>query len=76
MNVAIHNILTESQISHPSSATRHTSLATRVGRTLSLWRDRIRERQGYATFDERDLHDLGLSRWEVEQELAKPFWRG
>jgi uncharacterized protein YjiS (DUF1127 family) len=75
MNVAIDNILAHTPVSDPSSATRHAGLAARLGQILSLWRDRIRDRQGYARFDERDLHDLGLSRWAVEQELAKPFWR-
>jgi uncharacterized protein YjiS (DUF1127 family) len=30
----------------------------------------------FAALDRRDLSDLSLSRWEVERELAKPFWRG
>ena len=45
-------------------------------RTLRLWVARHRERQDFTLVDERDLRDLGLSRWELERELAKPFWRG
>jgi uncharacterized protein YjiS (DUF1127 family) len=47
-----------------------------VGRTIQLWRGRFRERHAFASFDHRELTDLRLSRWEVERELAKPFWRG
>jgi uncharacterized protein YjiS (DUF1127 family) len=47
-----------------------------LGRTLRLWRARIRERHAFPALEERDLRDLRLSRWEVDRELAKPFWRG
>lgn len=46
------------------------------GRTVRLWRNRINEREALARLGDRDLRDLRLSHWEVEQELAKPFWRG
>jgi len=44
-------------------------------RTLRLWRTRIRQRHAFPVLDERDLRDLRVSRWDVERELAKPFWR-
>jgi len=47
-----------------------------MARTLRLWRARSRERQQLAAIDGRDLRDAGLSRYDVERELAKPFWRG
>jgi uncharacterized protein YjiS (DUF1127 family) len=47
-----------------------------VARTLRLWRMRFRDRQAFPVLDERGLRDLRLSRWDVERELAKPFWRG
>ena len=47
-----------------------------LGRVLGTWRERVRERREYAKLDRRDLLDLGLSRWQVEGEMAKPFWRG
>jgi uncharacterized protein YjiS (DUF1127 family) len=28
-----------------------------------------------ARLSERDLKDIGLSRYDVEMELRKPFWR-
>jgi uncharacterized protein YjiS (DUF1127 family) len=54
-----------------------TPLVRSVMRTIQLWRARIRERRAFpADLDERQLHDLRLSRWELDRELRKPFWRG
>jgi uncharacterized protein YjiS (DUF1127 family) len=39
------------------------------------WSERSRERHVLAELDDRALHDIGLSRSEVEREAAKPFWR-
>ncbi len=47
----------------------------RFGDMLHTWRKRNQERQAFAHLDYRDLRDIGLSQWEVEAELAKPFWR-
>ena len=56
------------------------SRLARVGETLlstlRLWRSRFNDRRAFPVLDERELRDLGLSRWDVERELAKPFWRG
>jgi uncharacterized protein YjiS (DUF1127 family) len=71
---------------HPSLINYHSfrhgpaSRASAVGRalldTLRLWRARSRERRAFSIVDERDLRDLGMSRWDLESELSKPFWRG
>ncbi|MGD0433403.1 MAG: DUF1127 domain-containing protein [Acetobacteraceae bacterium] len=53
-----------------------TALLKSVARTLGVWRSRYRERHAFPVLDHRELRDLGLSRWDVERELAKPFWRG
>jgi len=58
------------------SARRPSGLISRLGRLLGTWRRRMRERQAFAKLDCRELSDMGLSRWDVERELAKPFWRG
>jgi uncharacterized protein YjiS (DUF1127 family) len=76
MNVAIHDTLTYSRTSHRRSASNRTGIAAAIGRTIGLWRSRIRARRGFAVLDERDLRELRLSQWEVDRELAKPFWRG
>jgi uncharacterized protein YjiS (DUF1127 family) len=42
---------------------------------LRKWRVRARQRAELARLGERDLHDLGWSRAQVEFEINKPFWR-
>ncbi len=73
MTVAAHDILQETR--HSSSGVGPAGLAGSIGRAIGIWRRRISERQTFAALDRRDLRDLGLSQWEVELELAKPFWR-
>lgn len=46
-----------------------------VVRTLYTWQRRAHERRHLASLDERLLRDMGLSRHDVAEETAKPFWR-
>lgn len=39
------------------------------------WLELGRQRRHLARLDDRMLKDIGLSRADVEQETAKPFWR-
>jgi uncharacterized protein YjiS (DUF1127 family) len=68
-------MLTECQAAGGPSTGHRIGVATRIGKMFAIWRRRIQERDAFAHLNERDLHDIGLSRWEVETELAKPFWR-
>ena len=43
--------------------------------TLRVWRERSRMRRELAQWNERDLHDIGLSWSSVAEEVNKPFWR-
>lgn len=43
--------------------------------TLMLWHQRAFTRRELARLDDRMLHDIGLSHADVENEVAKPFWR-
>jgi uncharacterized protein YjiS (DUF1127 family) len=51
-------------------------LAAQSVATLRLWRRRMREREALARWDDRDLRDAGITRAEILNEIAKPFWRG
>ena len=42
---------------------------------LSVWRARARERRQLRELSDTLLHDLGLSRSDIDAEIAKPFWR-
>ncbi|MBV8169262.1 MAG: DUF1127 domain-containing protein [Alphaproteobacteria bacterium] len=44
-------------------------------RLLTLWRRRAIEKRELASLDERGLHDIGLTRSDVQAAIAKPFWR-
>lgn len=74
MNTTMRPTLTDCQAYDRRPAVG--SVAAWVARLLGRWRNRIKERQALAMMDARDLRDVGLSRWEIERELAKPFWWG
>ena len=42
---------------------------------VETWLDRRAQRMELAELDDHMLHDVGLSRADVEREVAKPFWR-
>jgi uncharacterized protein YjiS (DUF1127 family) len=75
MSVTIQGMLTECQVGPGLSSARHAGFLVRVADVVATWRRRDRDRQAFAHLDHRELRDMGLSRWEVETELAKPFWR-
>ena len=39
------------------------------------WLDRVRQRRDLSELSDHMLKDIGLSRSDVEAEVAKPFWR-
>jgi uncharacterized protein YjiS (DUF1127 family) len=75
MALIIEHPLTNCHEATPPSFAWVTDGLASVGRTIQAWRARARERRAFADFEERDLHDLGLSRWHIEQELSKRFWQ-
>jgi uncharacterized protein YjiS (DUF1127 family) len=51
------------------------ALAARCLAEIACWARRRRERAILATFDDRMLMDIGISRADASQEINKPFWR-
>jgi uncharacterized protein YjiS (DUF1127 family) len=76
MNIIAPDVVAFYRIYPRLSSYRPIGLTSWLGRLIGTWRRRIRERQAFAKLDCRELRDIGLSRWDVERELAKPFWRG
>lgn len=62
-------VLTNNKVFSPMSAPGAAIVLLRE------WRTRARQRAELARLGERDLHDLGWSRAQVEFEINKPFWR-
>ena len=48
---------------------------TRLFDHLFTWHQRVRDRQALDQLDAHMLHDIGLSRADVEHEVSKPFWQ-
>jgi uncharacterized protein YjiS (DUF1127 family) len=76
MSATTHEMLTESRTLQRRSSATPTGIIAWIAHTIGTWRTRVRDRRAFATLDYRDLQDLRLSRWELENELSKPFWRG
>jgi uncharacterized protein YjiS (DUF1127 family) len=74
MLTAASQPLANGQCVQPSLTARGTAAVQSMVRTWRRWRARRRQREAFARIEERDLRDLGLSRWDVERELKKPFW--
>jgi uncharacterized protein YjiS (DUF1127 family) len=43
--------------------------------TVLDWQDRARQRHNLLAMDDHLLRDIGVSRADLENEAAKPFWR-
>lgn len=42
---------------------------------VAAWRERSRARRQLAVMNDRELHDIGVCRAEVADEIGRPFWR-
>jgi uncharacterized protein YjiS (DUF1127 family) len=52
-----------------------SGLFSQLGETLHVWAERRRQRSELARWNDRDLHDVGLSWSDIAREAEKPFWR-
>jgi uncharacterized protein YjiS (DUF1127 family) len=49
--------------------------AVALAESVLGWFERVRQRRHLGELSEHMLKDIGLSRADVEVEVAKPFWR-
>lgn len=61
---------------HPLAGHHRIDLTDRIRAAYTRWQDRMAERSELARWNDRDLHDIGMSRSDLANELRKPFWRG
>jgi uncharacterized protein YjiS (DUF1127 family) len=61
--------------SRRSATYRLGSLLTSLGALFSEWRRRASSRRELAVLCDRCLRDMGATRYDVSQEVRKPFWR-
>jgi len=59
----------------PANAAARPGPFARLRTLFAQWSAREFDRAQLAKWDERDLHDAGISRVSLEYELNKPFWR-
>ncbi len=65
-----------STCTHETMTNHHvTGVWGRMSETFHLWRERYRMRPELASWTDRDLHDVGISRSDIVHEAEKPFWR-
>jgi uncharacterized protein YjiS (DUF1127 family) len=74
MAICVQNHMIDCQVTSGPPRLLHR-LSQKGQRLLRLWRSKVRERRNFTSLDSRDLHDLGLSHWDVEREIARRFWR-
>ena len=74
MSATTQDTLSDSRSLRRPSTARPAGIVASIVRLVETWRTRIRDRQALASLDYRDLRDLRLSQWEIEREMAKPFW--
>ncbi|MBI3446294.1 MAG: DUF1127 domain-containing protein [Magnetospirillum sp.] len=46
-----------------------------IFRQPSTWVQRWKQRTELAGLDDRTLRDMGVNRYDIAREVAKPFWR-
>ncbi|HLZ66345.1 MAG TPA: DUF1127 domain-containing protein [Aliidongia sp.] len=52
-----------------------SDLVTRLFDAIGTWSERSAQRRALAAVSDHVLHDIGISRLDVEGEIDKPFWR-
>ncbi len=76
MHMTADHSLTNSHAAPRSGVAGNAGLTAWLGRAYARWQEQQADLRSLETMTERDLRDAGLTRFTVERELARPFWRG
>lgn len=52
-----------------------TSIFANISATLKIWRERADMRRELSELSFREIQDIGIDQAQIEQEIAKPFWK-
>jgi uncharacterized protein YjiS (DUF1127 family) len=52
------------------------TMVTRAADRILSWMERARQRRRLDSLSDHMLKDMGLSRFDTDQEAGKRFWRG
>jgi uncharacterized protein YjiS (DUF1127 family) len=74
MAYAAHHSLRNSHAA-PPSASPLAGIANWVSQAAARWQQRRDDARALEWMDERDLRDARMTRWAIEREAARPFWR-
>ena len=66
--------LVQAALTNSHSIPTPTPLRAWLDRLLTAWRERRQAAATYGRMSDRDVQDTGVSRWDIERELARPFW--
>lgn len=75
MNATLQNQVIFRQPFASRPGVRRRSAWHRLGKTLRLWRQRIRAREELLQLNYRDMRDIGVTAADVAFEVRQPFWR-
>ncbi len=76
MHITADHSLTNSHAAPRSSAGTFGGFGAWLGRAFRRWQERQADLRSLETMTDRDLRDAGLTRFTVEREIARQFWRG
>lgn len=75
----LNNCNTVATLQGPVAATNQGNplikFFTRILDNIWLWQQRAQQRYHLQQLNEAMLKDIGLTRADIESEVAKPFWR-
>ncbi len=75
-DLALSSFTERAPVGPRSFSTRLRALAVALSARFAEWRSNIRTRSQLRQLTDYDwaTGDIGISRWEAESELRKPFW--
>ncbi len=74
MNTLVNGQVCFSAKDHVGTQERIMNLLVKGSDLLGEWHQRLNQRRSLQSLSDHQLKDIGLSRAEVFQEVAKPFW--